>query len=208
MTPNPIPCLHLVFIRSSGTEVPHLASQTETWQDLRELIIHETTEARTRFGCPYWVKRASQVTLVVKKPPANEGDVRDSFDPWIKKIPWRRTWQPTPVFLPGESPWTEELGGLHTVHRAAKSWTWLKRLSRHTCTHIKWKTAVITQPTFMSFKGGNNWTGALFKFQQGDLSRVITNKRILSIKVVSVEKQSRMYNTIHLKVTKQKMYIL
>jgi len=25
------------------------------------------------------------------------------FDPWVKKIPWRRMWQPTPVFLPGES---------------------------------------------------------------------------------------------------------
>ena len=25
------------------------------------------------------------------------------LDPWVRKIPWRRTWQPTPVFLPGES---------------------------------------------------------------------------------------------------------
>ena len=25
------------------------------------------------------------------------------FDPWIRKIPWRKAWQPTPVFLPGES---------------------------------------------------------------------------------------------------------
>ena len=25
------------------------------------------------------------------------------FHPWIKKIPWRRKWQSTPVFLPGES---------------------------------------------------------------------------------------------------------
>ena len=24
------------------------------------------------------------------------------FDPWVKKIPWRREWLPTPVFLPGE----------------------------------------------------------------------------------------------------------
>ena len=28
---------------------------------------------------------------------------RQSFDPWTGKIPWRRQWQPTPVFLPGES---------------------------------------------------------------------------------------------------------
>ena len=25
------------------------------------------------------------------------------FDPWVRKIPWKRAQQPTPVFLPGES---------------------------------------------------------------------------------------------------------
>ena len=40
---------------------------------------------------------------------------RARFDPWVGKIPWRREWQPTPVFLPGESPWTEEPGGLQSV---------------------------------------------------------------------------------------------
>jgi len=28
---------------------------------------------------------------------------RRGFDSWIRKIPWRRAWKPTPVFLPGES---------------------------------------------------------------------------------------------------------
>ena len=28
---------------------------------------------------------------------------RLGFDPWVGKIPWRRKWQPTPVFLPGKS---------------------------------------------------------------------------------------------------------
>ena len=37
---------------------------------------------------------------------------RGEFSPWVEKIPWKRAWQPTPVFLPGESPWTEEPGGL------------------------------------------------------------------------------------------------
>ena len=27
---------------------------------------------------------------------------RYRFDPWVRKIPWRREWQPTPVFLPAE----------------------------------------------------------------------------------------------------------
>ena len=28
---------------------------------------------------------------------------RHRFDPWVGKIPWRRAWLPTPIFLPGES---------------------------------------------------------------------------------------------------------
>ena len=40
---------------------------------------------------------------------------RRRFDLWVGKIPWRRAWQPTPVFLPGESPWTEEAGGRQSM---------------------------------------------------------------------------------------------
>jgi len=29
--------------------------------------------------------------------------MKHGFDPWVRKISWRRTWQPTLVFLPGES---------------------------------------------------------------------------------------------------------
>ena len=31
------------------------------------------------------------------------GQKRHGFDPWVGKIPWRRAWQPTLLFLPGES---------------------------------------------------------------------------------------------------------
>ena len=46
------------------------------------------------------------------------------FDPGVRKIPWRRAWQPTPVFLPRESPWTEEPGGLQSVglQRVGHDW--------------------------------------------------------------------------------------
>ena len=40
---------------------------------------------------------------MVKNPPANAGDKRRGFDPWVRKIPERRKWQPTPLPLPGES---------------------------------------------------------------------------------------------------------
>ena len=36
------------------------------------------------------------------------------FDPGIGKIPWRRAWQPTPVFLPGESHGQRSLEGYST----------------------------------------------------------------------------------------------
>ena len=38
---------------------------------------------------------------VVKNLPANAGHKRHGFDPWVRKIPWRRAWQPT-VFLSGK----------------------------------------------------------------------------------------------------------
>ena len=37
----------------------------------------------------------------VRNPPAKEGDSR--LDPWVRKILWRRKWEPTLVFLPAES---------------------------------------------------------------------------------------------------------
>ena len=35
--------------------------------------------------------------------------------PGLGRFLWRRAWQPTPVFLPGESPQTEKPGGLQSI---------------------------------------------------------------------------------------------
>ena len=49
------------------------------------------------------------------KEPACRGR-RCGFDPWVRKIPWRRKWQPTPVFLPRKSPEQRSLpGGLEST---------------------------------------------------------------------------------------------
>ena len=40
---------------------------------------------------------------------------RCRFDPWVGKIPWRRKWQPTPIFLAWKIPWTEEHGRLQSM---------------------------------------------------------------------------------------------
>ena len=52
---------------------------------------------------------------------------RRRFDPWVGQIPWRRAWQPTPVFLPGDS---HRGAWQATVHRVPKSWTRLSDLAR------------------------------------------------------------------------------
>ena len=44
----------------------------------------------------------------VKNLPAMRGH---RFNPWVRKIPWRRAWQPTPVFLPGEPHQERNLAG-------------------------------------------------------------------------------------------------
>ena len=65
---------------------------------------------------------------MAKNPPAKVGDSGDSgFDPWVGKIPWRRKWQPTPVFfLVLEIPWTEGAWWT-TVHGVAKEWDKIKQ---------------------------------------------------------------------------------
>ena len=53
----------------------------------------------------------------------------------VGEIPWRRTWQPTPVLLPGETPWTKEPGRLQSMgsQRVGRNWatkysTWEENL--------------------------------------------------------------------------------
>ena len=55
---------------------------------------------------------------------------RCGFNPWIGKIPWRREWLPTPVFLPGRILWTEEwqaIGSQRVTHE----------LKRHACMSLR-----------------------------------------------------------------------
>ena len=52
------------------------------------------------------------VALVGRDPPANAGDIRDTgSNPGSERLPWRKAWQPTPVFLPEESHRPRSLAG-------------------------------------------------------------------------------------------------
>ena len=62
-------------------------------------------------GQRFWV---SQVVLVVKKKKPTSQCTRckrHRFDPWIQKVSWRKAWQPTPLFLSGESHGQRRLAG-------------------------------------------------------------------------------------------------
>ena len=69
---------------------------------------------------------------------------RHRFHPWIKKIPWRRKWQPTLVFLPKKTPWTEVWRA--AVCEVTKSGA---RLSTHTMT--EWRQTWSSEPDIFLF---------------------------------------------------------
>ena len=61
---------------------------------------------------PPWV---FQVELVVENLPANDRrHKKHGFNPWVRKIPWKRAWQPTPLF-PRESQGQRILRGLQSI---------------------------------------------------------------------------------------------
>ena len=76
------------------------------------------------------VLEPSQVALVVNNPTSQfKRHKRCGLRPWVRKIPWRRTWQLAPVSLTGES--MDRGAWRATVHGVTKSQTQLKRLSTH-----------------------------------------------------------------------------
>ena len=57
---------------------------------------HDVTITEIKLGLPRWLS-GKDPTCQCKR------HRRGSFDPWVRKIPWRRKWLPTPVVLPGKS---------------------------------------------------------------------------------------------------------
>ena len=82
---------------------------------------------------------ASLLAQLVKKPPAKEEDTR--------KLPWRRKWQPTLVFLPRNFRRQESLAG-YSSQKVTKSLTWQ---SAHTHTHTVFPCAAFIVLIFCWF---------------------------------------------------------
>ena len=83
---------------------------------------------------------ASLVVQTVQRQSTIGGPV---FHPWVRKIPWKRKWQPTPVLMPGKS---HGLGALWaTVHLVSKSLTRLSDSTTPPQAHIS-ETVLIPIP--------------------------------------------------------------
>ena len=78
-------------------------------------------------SCDHLWKSILGTSQVVKTHLPLHETLESRFDPWVGKIPWSRAWQPTPVFLPGDSHGQRSLA---IVHGVVKSWTRLKQLGR------------------------------------------------------------------------------
>ena len=94
---------------------------------------------------PSVLRQASQVVLEVKNPPSSAGEMRHGFYPWVGKIPWRRAWQPIPIFLPGKSHEQRSLAGYSPQGRAESDTT---EATEHTCIQSSGRN-----------EGGGSWAG-------------------------------------------------
>ena len=98
-------------------------SGLENSMDCIVLGIAKNWRRLSNFHFQNWI-RASQGGAIGKELTCQcRRHKRHRFNPWVGKIPWRRAGQPTPVFLPGESPWTEEPGRPQSIGRIESDMT-------------------------------------------------------------------------------------
>ena len=73
----------------------------QIWYETKTQMHHISMGFILGMQCWY---RASQEVVMVKSLLVNVGYAeRPAYNPWVRKIPWRRKWQTTPVFLSVES---------------------------------------------------------------------------------------------------------
>ena len=83
----------------------------------------DTTEATWQQTHELWIRGSPDGTSGTESTCQSRRCKRCRFDPWVKKIPWSRKWQPSSV-LAWKVPWTEETGRLQSMgpQRVGHSW--------------------------------------------------------------------------------------
>ena len=87
---EPMTCVHEVLASSREW------NQIWKYENLSTKSYKVNDTGHTCYGLPWWFSGKEPVYQCRKCR-------RHGFGPWVGKSPWRRKWQPTPVFLPGES---------------------------------------------------------------------------------------------------------
>ena len=83
---------------------------------------------------------------------------RDRYDPWVGKIPWRREWQSTQVFGPGEYYGQKSLGGCSTCdHKELVGHYW-SDLARTQAWRILWTEELGGLQSMGSQRVGHYWS--------------------------------------------------
>ena len=77
----------------------------------RSRVVQSVPRSR-RVQANLTMPEAGEDLLMLQSPLNSRG--RPGFDPWVGKIPWRRKWQPTPVFFPGEFHGQRSLAGYNS----------------------------------------------------------------------------------------------
>ena len=110
------------------------------WEQLCLLLIF--ISPAPNLGLPWWL-RWWRIHLQCKRP---------RFDPWVRKIPWRREWLPTRVFLPGEFHGQRTLAGFGVTrvrHNLSTkppppppclTWVWVRGRPQLSCAEHQYKS--------------------------------------------------------------------
>ena len=96
------------------------------------------------------------------------------------KILWRRAWQPTQVFLPGESLWTEEPGGLSSIRLQRVEHNWATKHS-----------GIIHHQRSLPWSLERNWFLKTVPCSDRHLLKFVAKKQLLSITCSGVVTDSR-----------------
>ena len=103
-----------------------IQSQVTTWMHLEDSMLSKISQSQKTNSVKYQVSRVGS-TGVKESVCQCTRHKRHGFDPWVGKMPWRRNWQSSPVFLPGKS--MDRGAWQAIIHGVAKS---RMQLSTHT----------------------------------------------------------------------------
>ena len=105
-------------------------------------------------------------------------DRRCKIDPWVGKIPWRRKWQLTPVFLSGKSHGQRSLVGYSSQSHKESDMTehyigYIRHCSfMFALKYLISSTLLILHPNFENYALPSKWTSYLMLCQESLTSRV------------------------------------